>query len=377
MTADDRRAWLQLIRTPGLGPVRTAALLDVFGSAADIIAASTAAREAAGVPRRVAQAISQPADELDADERWLDAAPNRHLIAWDDARYPDALRRLDAPPPALFVVGDPEVLATAQVAMVGSRNPTPQGRDNATAFARSLAARGLTITSGLALGIDGAAHQGALDAGGLTVAVCGTGLDRVYPATHRALAHAIVAEGALVSEYPPGIGPRAEHFPRRNRIISGLALGVIVVEAATESGSLITARHAMEQNREVFAIPGSIHNVLARGCHRLIRDGAKLVETGDDVLEELAVHLPAATVTGAPTAASEHPDGDADTPTEMDADYRALLDALGDSPATVDDLVQRTALTAEAVSSMLLVLELDGRVATSPGGRFMRRASAP
>lgn len=375
MNAAERRAWLQLIRTPGLGPVRSAPLLAAFGSAPAIVQASTAALINAGATRRIAEAIGQPADALDDDERWLDAGANRHLIPCTDPAFPDTLRRLDAPPVALFVVGDPDVLTTVQIAMVGSRNPTPQGRDNATSFAGSLARRGLTVTSGLALGVDGAAHQGALDAGGLTVAVCGTGLDRVYPAAHRQLAHAIVAEGALVSEYPPGAGPRAEHFPRRNRIISGLSLGVLVVEAATESGSLITARHAMEQNREVFAIPGSIHNVLARGCHRLIRDGAKLVETGDDVLEELAGQLPVQAVTGAPRPASAESDT-AESTDGTDPDYARLLDALGDAPMTIDALVRQTALTADAVSSMLLVLELDGRVAPASGGRFMRVSPA-
>lgn len=368
--ADPRRAWLQLLRTPGLGPVRACRLLEAFGSADHALAVSAAERERAGIPRAVAVALDNAHEAIDQDLAWLDAAPNRHLITRDDSRYPDALREIASPPPALFLLGDPEVLTLPQLAVVGSRSPTPQGLEHAFDFAKSLASRGLTITSGLALGVDGQAHRGALAAGGLTIAVCGTGLDRVYPAAHRDLAHGIAEEGALISEWPPGTPPRAEHFPRRNRIISGLALGVLVVEAATESGSLITARDAMEQNREVFAIPGSIHNVLARGCHRLIRDGATLVETAEDVLAPLAGRVnwtPGATRSGGEESRSG---------SEYDADYKGLLAAMGDAPASLDQLVDRTGLTVEAVSSMLLVLELDGVIAPSSGGLFMRLSSA-
>lgn len=370
--ADPRRAWLQLLRTPGLGPVRMCRLLDAFGTAQRALDASVADRERAGLPLSVATALDHPHDAIAADLEWLDAADNRYLLTRDDERYPQALREIPNPPPALFVLGDPDVLALPQLAVVGSRSPTPQGAEHAFGFARSLAARGLTVISGLALGVDGQAHRGALAAGGLTVAVCGTGLDRVYPAAHRELAHAIVEEGALVSEWPPGTPPRAEHFPRRNRIISGLSLGVLVVEAATESGSLITARDAMEQNREVFAIPGSIHNVLARGCHRLIRDGATLVETAEDVLAPLSGQLN--WTPGARRDTAEHSPASA-SDTSYDADYQRLLTALGDAPASLDQLVDSTGLTVEAVSSMLLVLELDGVIAPSSGGLFMRLSS--
>ena len=367
---DPRRAWLQLLRTPGLGPVRMSRLLEAFGTPQRALEASAADREQVGLPRSVATALDQPHDAITADIEWLDAAANRHLITREDPRYPPRLREIPNPPPVLFALGDPEVLSLPQIAIVGSRSPTPQGAEHAFGFGRSLAARGLTVTSGLALGVDGQAHRGALAAGGLTVAVCGTGLDRVYPAAHRDLAHAIAEEGVLLSEWPPGTPPKAEHFPRRNRIISGLSLGVLVVEAATESGSLITARDAMEQNREVFAIPGSIHNVLAHGCHRLIREGATLVETAEDVLAPLSGQLNwtpgAATAVPEPSPA---PDG-------YDADYQQLLAALGDAPASLDQLVDRTGLTVEAVSSMLLVLELDGVIAPSSGGLFMRLSSA-
>ncbi|WP_348674839.1 DNA-processing protein DprA [uncultured Abyssibacter sp.] len=369
---DRRRPWLQLLRTPGLGPVRIQRLLDAFGHPDRALSASPRERERAGIPASVAAALDAVPAAVDDDLRWLDASPDRHLITRDDSAYPEVLLQIPTPPPALFVTGDPEVLKLPQLAIVGSRNPTPQGKENAQAFARSLASRGLTITSGLALGIDGEAHRGALDAGGLTIAVCGTGLDRVYPAAHHDLAHQIAAEGALVSEWPPGTPPKAEHFPRRNRIISGLALGVLVVEAATESGSLITARDAMEQNRDVFAIPGSIHNVLARGCHRLIRDGATLVETAEDILEPLAGRIN--WVPGAKDTSAKPPPPSQDN--RYDADYRRLLEAMGDSPVSLNQLVDRTGLTVEAVSSMLLVLELDGAIAPGSSGLFMRLSSA-
>jgi DNA processing protein len=305
---------------------------------------------------------------------WL-AQPGHHLIAPDDTRYPVRLRQIENAPPALFVVGDPEVLAQPQLAIVGSRNPTPAGLDNAQAFAASLARAGLVITSGLALGIDAAAHQGALAAGGLTLAVCGTGLDRVYPARHRELAHAIARHGALVSEFPPGMPALAANFPRRNRLISGLSLGVLVVEAALQSGSLITARLAGAQGREVFAIPGSIHNPLARGCHRLLRDGAKLVESAQDVLEEIAPLLGSA---ARPIPAAQPGRDDAAAaavPGQPDPEYANLLQALGHEPARIDQLAERTGLTADALASMLLILELRGEVALVPGGAYQRRDS--
>jgi DNA processing protein len=253
-------------------------------------------------------------------------------------------------------------LGNPQLAIVGSRNPSVVGKETAHDFARSLTASGMVITSGLALGIDTASHQGALDAGGQTVAVFGTGLDRVYPARNRQLAHAIVEQGgALVSEYPPQMEPFPGNFPRRNRIISGLSLGTLVVEAALRSGSLITARFAAEQGREVFAIPGSIHNPLARGCHQLIRQGAKLVETAQDVVEELAPQLRAALA-----AAPEKADG-GDAPS-LEGESRHLLDCLDGGASSVDQLVQRSGLTADAVSSMLLLLELQGYVVSTAGG---------
>jgi DNA processing protein len=262
------------------------------------------------------------------------------------------------------VLGSVAALATAQLAMVGSRNPTPAGRTTARDFAAWFARAGLTITSGLAVGIDAASHEGALGAGGQTVAVCATGLDRVYPAEHAALAERIRAHGALLSEFPPRSAPLPGHFPRRNRIISGLSLGTLVVEAARHSGSLITARLAVEAGREVFAIPGSIHSPLARGCHQLIKSGAKLVEEAADVMSELKISVPKEQL----TLRLREPE----TAPALDKEYEMLLDALGFEPATIDILVARTRLPGESVASMLLILELEGRVAALPGGRYGR-----
>ncbi len=301
------------------------------------------------------------------DLAWLEG-PNRSLLTADDPRYPSQLAAIRGMPPALFVEGDPAVLSLPQVAIVGSRAPTSDGRETAFDLAARLAAAGFAITSGLADGIDGQAHRGALAARGVTIAVCGTGLDRVYPAAHRELAAGIAASGALVSEFPIGTPPRAQNFPRRNRLMSGLARGVLVIEAAARSGSLITARLAGEQGREVMAVPGSIHNPLARGCHRLIKDGAALVESIDDVLAALGVSL----ATGATKTAWKTGDGANIPGGPLDSDAEMLLNALGFGPAGLDRLVQRTGLAAHSVISKLQLLELEGRVETLAGGRYSR-----
>lgn len=354
-----------MLRAPGIGPTRFARLLEHFGSAAAALAADRAEWARLGLPDTALDYLRHPDwRQVEQDLAWLER-PGNHLLRLDDARYPPLLRQIAYPPPLLFVHGDPDCLRAPQLAIVGTRNPTPPGRETAHRFAAHLAEGGLVITSGLALGIDAAAHQGALT-GGRTVAVMGTSLDQVYPARHRDLAHAIAERGALVSELPIGTPALAENFPRRNRLISGLALGVLVVEAALQSGSLITARLALDQGREVFAIPGSIHNPLAKGCHALIRQGAKLVETANDILEELG-SLAAAGAGEPATLASATA-----TPDALDDDYRRLLAALGDEPAGVDPLVERCGLTAEVVSSMLLILELEGYVAAVPGGLYCR-----
>ncbi len=355
------RAWLLLLRAPGVGG-RT--LLPLLGQDPDPRLLTEG--RLPGLPAGLRDWLRHPDETLLAsDLAWL-TEPQHHLVTIADPRYPALLRAIPDPPPALFVLGDPELLALPQIAMVGSRNPTSSGSRTAHDFAAHFAGCGLTVTSGLAIGIDAASHEGALSAEGLTLAVTATGLDRVYPARHRELAHRIVAGGgALVSEFPPGTPPMPGHFPRRNRVISGLALGTVVVEAALQSGSLITARQALDQGREVFAIPGSIHNPLARGCHRLIREGAKLVETATDVLEELGSLL------GARPEVAER----VEPPTAgalEDPDYQQLLSAMGYDPVSVDALVARTGQKPGVVSSMLLLLELEGHVSSIPGGLFAR-----
>jgi len=304
---------------------------------------------------------------IERDLRWLDA-PGRHLLTADDPRYPPQLAAIPDRPPALFVLGDPAALSRPQLAIVGSRSATAAGRETALEFAARLAAAGLVITSGLAIGIDAAAHRGALHARGITIAVCGTGLDRVYPCEHAALAVEIAANGALVSEFPTGTRPLAHNFPRRNRLLSGLARGVLVIEAAARSGSLITARLAGEQGRDVMAMPGSIHNALARGCHRLIKDGAALVETVEDVLETLGLPVLA---TPANSGADRH-DPVENPGGRLDSGAEILLNALGFGPTDLDRLVERTGLAAQAVISKLQLLELEGRVESLAGGRYSR-----
>ncbi len=305
-----------------------------------------------------------------AIDRWLASSGGR-LLRRGEAGYPRQLAALDDAPPLLFALGDVALLRQAQVAIVGSRRPTAAGRSLAARIARELAAAGLVITSGLALGIDAAAHESALASGGTTIAVCGTGPDVCYPARHRALYERIIERGLLITEFPPGTPPRAAHFPQRNRIISGLARGVVVVEAAADSGSLITARHALAQGREVLAVPGSPLNPLAAGCLALIRQGAVLVRGATDILPEIAVQIEENPQTdqqvGLPIAAPA-------TPVRLDKDYEMLLDALGFEPSTVDDLVERTGLGAGSVASMLLILELEGRVEARPGALYNRIA---
>jgi DNA processing protein len=292
------------------------------------------------------------------DLEWA-AMENNHLITILDAAYPPLLKNIYDPPIALFVKGNAALLSQWQLAMVGSRNPTKMGADTAFEFAEHLVKMNLVITSGLATGVDAASHQGALAGKGQTIAVCGTGLDRVYPAKHRKLAQEIANNGALVSEFALGVKPQPYHFPRRNRIISGLSLGTLVVEAALKSGSLITARQAMEQGREVFAIPGSIHNPLARGCHRLLREGAKLVERAEDVVEELSQ------LAGAQPLPSLEKPINALT---LDLDYQQLLNCIGYESTAVDVIVAQSGMAADQVASMLLILELNSHVSAGPGG---------
>ena len=432
------RPWLLLATIPGLGPRSLNRLLARFGTPEALLAADGARLAAAGARPAVIERLRDPRPDLVAAALDWAQANDAYLLARPDPRYPARLGELVDAPLVLYVRGDLQVLEDPQLAIVGSRNPSPGAGETTREFARYLAACGLTITSGLAVGIDAAAHLGALEAGH-TLAVMGTGPDRVYPAAHRELARRIATHGALVTEFPPGTGPRSEHFPRRNRLIAALSLGTLVVEAAPQSGSLITARLAAELGREVFAIPGSIHNPLARGCHALIKQGAKLVETAQDVLEELApllapflrpeLPLPMPTpnpegrrggvgtaagaalpephgagdrlirrsgdrtgnragnqagdgtdtraTTGPDTLADIRPGQGTNALVGEDADYRRLLEALGQDPVPVDLLIQRTGLPANQVSSMLLMLELQGHVAAAPGGRYWRLFRSP
>ncbi len=346
------------------------ALVRHFGSAESVSSASSSALEAAGLASDKARLLAHPdEDRLGPVLDWLDAEDQSLLIV-DDAAYPPLLKTIKDPPLCLYVKGAVDALALPSLAIVGSRNPTQGGLANAREFSRHLASIGFTIVSGLAEGIDAMAHEGALEASGTTIAVMGTGIDRVYPARHRDLAHRISASGALITEYPPGTAPKRQHFPERNRIITGLCLGTLVVEAARQSGSLISARLAAEQGREVFAIPGSIHNALARGCHRLIREGAKLVETADDILAELA---PLASHLLEEHQESAVVDMDVDVGTE---EHQNLLNSIGFDPVSVDELLPRSGLTIAELSSMLLILELEGRIEKLPGGRYARLSDA-
>ena len=348
-------AWLRLTLVPGLGGQGLRKLLGNFGLPSQVLGAGRAA-----LTRSVGDALAQRilADDgaaaVEAALRWAEA-PGHSIATLGDAAYPQQLLEIPDPPALIYVVGDAGLPARPGLAIVGSRNATPQGVANAERFARAFSEAGLTITSGLALGIDAAAHRGALEGAGSTVAVLGCGVDVVYPQRNSGLYDAVAARGALVSEFPLGSPPVAANFPRRNRLISGLARGVLVVEAALASGSLITARLAAEQGREVFAIPGSIHSPLSKGCHALIREGAKLVESAQDVLDELRFPVPAA------APASPQPEKG-----------HALLAHLGYDPCNVDTLCQRSGLTPDTVSAMLLELELAGMVAALPGGRYQR-----
>ena len=362
MNRDAWAGWLRLLLTPGVGNDTARRLLTAFGLPEAIWSHSASAWETV-TSARVARALQTAPPALDAAldrlMEWL-ADDQHQVVTLADQRYPPSLLQTADPPLMLYVWGRVEALAhPRQLAIVGSRNPTPQGESNARLFARSLAEADVCVVSGLALGIDGAAHTGALEGGGTTIAVVGTGLDTVYPKRHEALARRIAEHGAVVSEYPLGTPPLAAHFPQRNRIIAGLSQGTLVVEAAVRSGSLITARLAAEQGREVFAIPGSIHAPQSRGCHALIRQGAKLVESAQDILEDLRLAEPVATGTAPPVTKED-----------------SLLEAMGFDPVGLDALQARTGLNTATLQARLLELELDGQVDRLPGGLLQRSGQA-
>lgn len=354
-------AALRLAFLPGLGPVRLQELHECFGSATATLAAA-----ATQLTRVVGQDLAENirsggnAEAATAALHWRDG-DRQHLLVPEDPAYPPLLGEIADPPPVLFVKGEASLLQGAAVAVVGSRNATVQGCNDAEAFARALSDAGLTVVSGLALGVDAAAHRGGLAGAGRSVAVIGTGIDVVYPARNRALAHALAEDGALVSEFPLGTRALAGNFPRRNRVLSGLSLGCLVIEAAVHSGSLITARLAAEQGREVFALPGSIHSPLAKGCHLLIKQGAKLVDSAQDILEELRFTVPAPRIPPDTPPTAVH-----------DAPSTALLAALGWNPCDGDTLAARTGIPANTLQPLLLALELAGEIAILPGGRIQR-----
>ena len=359
--------WLRLLLTEGVGPQTARELMSRFGLPENIFSAGFPALQKC-VPEKLALTLSTAPSEAIAEqiEKTLNWArqPGNQVLTFADDHYPQALLTIPDPPPLLYLKGRAELLSRPSVAIVGSRSATVQGMQNAERFAQTLSHAGLTVVSGLALGIDAAAHEGALStlpAQGSTVAITGTGLDLVYPAKHRELAHRIAIHGCLVSEYPLGTPAIAANFPRRNRLISGLAQGVLVVEAALQSGSLITARSALEQGREVFAIPGSIHSPLAKGCHQLIRQGAKLVESAQDILEELRWQ------SAAPASKPTKP-VDSRTP----ADSALLLEVAGHDAVSVDELAARSGLALSAVHAGLLELEMQGRMEMLAGGRYRR-----
>ena len=377
MTAptEEQQALCALLALPGMGQRRLDRLLTAFAHPADALVAPRAQWRELGIPESVCRADSNPQRQTQI-ESWLNASNAHRLITINHLHYPANLRALEDRPAVLFASGKAELLQEPQLAIVGSRTPTSSGAENAYAFARFLAESGLVITSGLAYGIDAQAHLGALDAPGATIAILGSGIDYIYPSEHQPLAERIEQQGGLIiSEWPPGTQPRRGHFPRRNRIISGLSIGVLVVEASRQSGSLITARLAGEQNREVFALPGSIHNPLARGPHQLIREGAKLVEQAADIFEELAGQLqPWLTEQSKPITTNQPQQQADDTPPPpaLDAEQQRILDLLGHDPRSADWLIEQSGLTAAEVSAILLMLELQGLATTLPGGLYQR-----
>jgi len=396
--------WLALLHAPSVGPVNFARLIAHFGNPREVFEAGHISWQDFNMSEKLLNYLQNPNWEaVEKDMQWL-AHTEHHLLTLEHPDYPPLLRSIDDPPSVLFVHGDCALLSSQQLAIVGTRHPTHAAEQTAGEFAEYLSHQGFTITSGMALGIDGAGHRGALAGTGKTIAVAGTGLDRVYPAAHRSLAYKIAETGALISELPIGTPVRRSHFPIRSRIVSGLSLGTIVIEAPQCSGALYATKHAVKQGREVFAIPGSIHNPLAKGCHRLIKDGAKLVETAADILEELPsnpsyltyqnnTELPDissnsttidncelftnSTTIAQPQlskSASETRDENRTFGSETsdeNSDYKRLLDYLQTGPTSIDNLVEQCGLTAGEVSSMLLILELRGLVAIQPGGFYM------
>jgi len=364
---NQQKYWLALHHAPYIGPMKIKSILEVFNSPQDFFENLGEFTKSVKLNEKTRSALQTPDwERIEKELEWESRGTNK-IITLDSSDYPSLLKEIADAPAVIYAHGNHSLLKAEQLAIVGSRNPSHSGRDNAHQFAKHLSNRGLTITSGLALGIDYESHRGALasQAPG-TIAVVATGVDRVYPARHKKIAHEIVENnGVIISEYPLGIAPKKENFPRRNRIISGLSLGTLVIEAAQKSGSLITARLAAEQSRDVFAIPGSIQNPLAKGCHQLIREGAKLVETAEHILEELDQIRSVVNKSNNDDIQKIHADN-------LTPAYLKLLESVGFEPTTVDEIVQRSGLTIDSVSSMLLVLELQDYVISLPGSVYSR-----
>jgi len=379
---DDLSYWLALHKGSGIGPAAFSQLFEHYPKPQQLFDSPETLRQLELTPVQrdaVQQAIKEPDwQAVEQELRWAEASEN-HILLLTQSDYPELLKQIHSPPPLLFIKGQVKVLNEIQLAMVGSRNPSIDGHETAWQFAHYLAQHGMVITSGMALGIDAQSHYGALKANGKSIAVAGTGLDRVYPARHKDLAWQLIEQGAIVSEYPLGTGPMKYNFPQRNRIISGLSVGTLVVEAALKSGSLITAYSALEQAREVFAIPGSIHNPLSRGCHQLIKSGAKLVETAEDILEELA-SLMLASRAGSTTASDTMNISNNSVNSSNEANIsidpllpkiqQKILKNLSFTPISVDTLTQRSGLSVAEINANLVLLEVDDYIQSHPGGLF-------
>jgi len=369
------QAWLILTRIKGLGDVGIAKLISHYETIENIFKQTRFPQHLA-LSQQVQSALKNPSPkDIAADLKWLEK-DNNHLLCIDNELYPPLLKQSNSPPALLFITGDPNVLLQPQLAVVGSRNASSQGLSNTHSFCYDLAKKNLTITSGMALGVDGAAHMSALKAQGKTIAVMGTGLDLIYPARHQELAHNIAKNGALISEFPIGTKALAHNFPKRNRIICGLSLGTLVVEAAIKSGTLITARQTMEINRPVMAIPGSIHNPMAKGCHLLIKQGAKLIESADEILEELTplAHSLSIQIKEKLTLLEDKPIKSENKPyiDDKNKEHCLILDIIMYDPTTIDEIILKSRLTAQEVSSILLILELENKIQVLPGAQYIR-----
>lgn len=370
MNRDEIAAYLTLNLCPGIGPVKFRQITEAENfSFSDLFKRSSTELSAIGLNRQQVVSLKNPDQPcIDQALDWQASDSSHHIIVIDDPNYPEILKEIRDAPPILYGLGNIELLNSPQIAIVGSRNCTPGGASSAEEFAAYLARAGLTITSGMALGIDKHAHQGALKSTGNTIAVIGTGIDRIYPSRNKELAYQIAEKGLIVSEFPIGAAPSSENFPRRNRVISGLSVATLVVEATRKSGSLITARSSIEQGREVFAIPGSIHNPQVKGCHKLIRQGAKLVDQASDIIDDIGSLLGYVALQ---SHSQESTQARGET-IQLDEEYQQLLDKMGYDPISIDSLLECSGLTIEQLSSMLLILELNDFIKPAPGGLFVR-----